>query len=136
VNIVPERARIQLDLRTARAEDRDDLIARIDAIGKMEAAVEGADFEQRTISDHPPILGNPEEPNALRLSETVATVTGAAPTIGLCPFSTDAVAIAPRLDLPVIIYGPGRIADAHRPDESIALEALRAHREILLQFLS
>jgi len=136
VNIVPERARIQLDLRTARAEDRDDLIARIDAIGRREAAVEGAVFAQRTISDHPPILGNPKDPNALRLSEAVATVTGAPPAIGLCPFSTDAVAIVPRHDVPVIICGPGRIADAHRPDESIALEALRAHHEILLQFLS
>lgn len=132
-NIVPDRAVLQLDLRTVRPEDRDELLALIDRIGEEEAAGVGARFERRILSDHAPILASPEA--AILLTSAIAEQTGKPAPLGIAPFSTDAVSIVPKLDLPVIIYGPGDIAQAHRPDESVAVEQLVTVYETLVRFL-
>ena len=135
VNIVPDRSTIQLDMRTVRGEDREDALERIDRIGSEEAAAGGAAFERRELSHHPPIVGDPEGPCARRLAEAVAGPTGAEPPIGIAPYSTDAVSIVPRLDRPVLFYGPGDIARAHRPDEFVELDELVAAYDVLRRFV-
>ncbi len=136
VNIVPDSARIQLDVRTVRPEDVDTVLAIVDRIGSEESEASGAQFERRAISYHPPIVGDPDGPHAVRLRRTIADVTGRAAPVGISPFSTDAVSIVPRLKLPVLIYGPGDIARAHQPDESIEIAALAEAYEVLLRVVT
>jgi len=134
VNIVPDHAVAHFDVRITRPEDRDAVLARVDRIGEEEASRVGARFERRVLSDHAPIAGTSDMTD--RLVQAIVKVSGKRPAIGISPFSTDAVSIVPRLDLPVLIYGPGEIARAHRQDESIALEELRVPYEVLRRFLA
>jgi len=136
VNIVPERSRVKLDVRTVRSEDRDAVLRRIDRIGGEEAEASGSAFERRVMSYHPPIVSDPDHPYVTRLRRAIAEVTGGEPPGGISPFSTDAVSIVPRLDVPVLIYGPGDIGRAHQPDEFIELNALSEAFEAFLRFLA
>ncbi len=135
VNVVPNRSRVELDVRVVRPEDHDAILERIDRIGEEEAASSRSKFERRVMSDHAPIFGDPGGPDADRLVRAVIETTGREPPTGIAPFSTDAVSIVPRLDVPVLIYGPGDIAQAHRPDEFVELAALNEAFEVFLRFL-
>ena len=135
VNIVPGRAEVQLDVRVVRPEDRDAVLGLIDRIGAEEAAASGTAFKGKVLSYHPPIVTASDTPAALRLRRIVASVTGREPGTGISPFSTDAVSIVPRLGVPVLVYGPGDIAQAHRPDESIALEDLVVAYDVFLRLV-
>ncbi len=135
VNVVPDRSRVELDVRVVRSEDHDAILESIDRIGAEEAAASGGEFERCVLSYHPPILGDPGGSHVDRLLRAVTEVTGREPPMGVSPFSTDAVSIVPRLDVPILIFGPGDIARAHQPDEFVALEALHEAFEVLLRFL-
>ncbi len=136
VNIVPDRSTVQLDVRVVRPEDHDTTLARIDRIGTAEAHAAGARFERSVLSYHPPIVGDPAGTDAERLRRAIAAVTNREPPTGISPFSTDAVSIVSRLEVPILIYGPGDIAQAHQPNESIELSELATAREILRRFVS
>jgi len=136
VNIVPDRSVVQLDVRVVRDDDRDETLTRIDRIGAEEAAASGARFERSILGDHPPIVSDPAGPHANRLIRSVASVTGHEPPVGISPFSTDAVSIIPRVGVPVLLYGPGDIARAHQPDESVDLADLVTAYEVLQRFVT
>jgi len=135
VNIVPDRSSVHLDIRTVCPEDRDAAIDRIDRLAEEEARASTARFERRILGDHPPIVGAAEEPYARNLAQALIDTTGTSPPIGISPFSTDAVSIVPQLDLPVLLYGPGDIAQAHQPNEWVDLQALATAYEVLRRFL-
>ena len=88
------------------------------------------------MSYHPPIVGDPDNPHVHRLRQAFIEATGSEPLGGISPFSTDAVSIVPRIDLPILIYGPGDIACAHRPDEFVELDSLTEAFETLCRFLT
>ena len=134
VNIVPDRSRVQLDVRVARPEDCGRTLDLIDRIGAEEAEASGSRFERSELSYHPPILSDSCGPHAKRLSRAVSEVTGHEPPTGISPFSTDAVSIVPKLGIPVLIYGPGDIAQAHRPDEFVDLRELVEAYAVLYRF--
>jgi succinyl-diaminopimelate desuccinylase len=136
VNIVPDRSHVELDVRTVRPKDHDVALELIDRIGAGEAKASGSQFKRSAISYHPPIVGHPIGPHVTRMLRAVAEITGHEPVTGISPFSTDAVSIVPRLDVPVLIYGPGDIAQAHRPDESIDPQELRVAYEVLRRFVA
>ena len=136
VNIVPDRSRVELDVRVVRPKDHDVVLELIDRIGAEEAEASGSQFKQSVISYHPPIVGDPIGPHVTRMLRAVAEITGHEPATGISPFSTDAVSIAPRLDVPVLIYGPGDIACAHQPDEFVDLCRLHEAYEVLCCFVA
>ena len=134
VNIVPDRSSVELDVRVIGAEDHETTLHLIDRIGAEEAEASGSQFKQSVISYHPPIVGDPDGPHVSRMLRAVTEITGRKPPTGISPFSTDAVSIAPRLNVPVLIYGAGDIAQAHQPDESVDPQELRQAYEVLWCF--
>jgi succinyl-diaminopimelate desuccinylase len=134
VNIVPDRSSVELDVRVIGAEDHETTLHFIDRIGAEEAEASGSQLRQSVISYHPPIVGDPNGPHVSRMLRAVTKTTGRKPPTGISPFSTDAVSIAPRLNVPVLIYGPGDIAQAHQPDESVDPQELREAYEVLWLF--
>ncbi len=135
VNVVPDRSRVELDVRVVRSEDHEAILERIDRFGAEEAAASGSKFDRCVLSYHPPIVGDPGGPHVDRLLRAITEVTDREPPTGVSPFSTDAVSIVPRLDVPVLIYGPGDIAQAHQPDEFVELDALHEAFEVFRRFL-
>jgi len=128
VNTVPDRCTIELDRRLPPGEDPDE--ARQGLIDHL-AAVLGADFP---IGHEPPYLvGLPlsDEHNAAaaeRLGKAVREVTGECRQAGV-PYGTDAADFA-AVGIPTVVFGPGRLAQAHTEDEWIELSQLEQAAEI------
>lgn len=117
VNIVPEQARLDLDLRPLPGMDVEPLVAELRSSLAAVPMPKGVRLQvveaQRTASLHTP-AGTPLE-EALRpwatdgpVSATYATDGGNLASLGLRP----------------LVFGPGSITAAHRPDEWIALPDL------------
>ena len=136
VNIVPDYANIQLDLRVVSNEHHDAAIQAVSDIGSTEAAVASCRFSHREMSYYPAILTEAQHPWAQKLVQASLAVTGSHQTLGLLPYSTDAVSIVPVLDIPVLMCGPGSIKQAHRPDEFIELDQIALSLEVFAAFVA
>ncbi len=132
VNIVPDRAEVELDFRVISEETKEWAIALVKRLGEEAAAKAGARFEQELLSYHPPVFS---DKNDGYVREFLAAAGEAAP--GIAPFCTDAATIIPKAGVPIpfVIFGPGSIALAHRPDEYVELGSLERALEVLLAFL-
>ena len=121
VNIVPERCTIQVDIRLLPNQDWQttyDEIVRL-ADGWMAKVPTGVRFQ----FDPPSVVDPSFEVSANHpLATTACTVLGQ-PEPDVVFFSCDASKIAAR-GVPVIVLGPGDIAQAHTVDEFISLTDL------------
>jgi acetylornithine deacetylase len=118
VNSVPDGCEIRLDRRTVPGEDAETVVAELRALLPAEA-----DGQIDDVVIRPPLATPVEAPvvesllRALRATGSPATVTGK-------PYLTNAVACA-AAGVPAVVFGPGDLAQAHRPDEYVTLEQLR-----------
>jgi acetylornithine deacetylase len=71
-----------------------------------------------------------EEPIVAALAEATARIIGRAPELSIFPGATEAHVFAARGIPCVAAFGPGRLAAAHVPDESVALEDIFAAARI------
>jgi acetylornithine deacetylase len=128
VNTVPDRCTIELDRRLPPGEDPDE--ARQGLIDHL-AAVLGSGFP---VEHEPPYLvGLPlsDEHNAAaaqRLARAIREVTGECRQAGV-PYGTDAADFA-AVGIPTVVFGPGRLAQAHTEDEWIASSEVEQAAEI------
>ncbi|MQA64321.1 MAG: acetylornithine deacetylase [Alphaproteobacteria bacterium] len=123
-NIVPRDCRFEVEIRNLPGDDPMDLLHAIEA-----ETVEHLRVEMRRVSPDTSIRldvqscipalapGDPDEivRQALRLSGTNRP--------GVVSFATEA-GLYQRAGVPAIVCGPGDIAQAHRPDEYVAVEQL------------
>ena len=135
VNIVPAEAKIELDLRVAFADHRARAMALVSTLGQEEASTVGGSFTAREMTYHPPIASDIDHPWARALIAAAQTVTERTQPLGLSPYSTDAVAVVPVLDIPTLICGPGSILQAHQPNEFIALDQIEQSLRIFGKLL-
>lgn len=132
VNTVPDRCTIELDRRLPPSEDPDE--ARQGLIDHLEAVL-GSDYP---IEHEPPYLvGLPlsDEDNAAaaeRLAKAVREVTGECRQTGV-PYGTDAPHFA-AAGIPTVVFGPGRLVQAHTDDEWIELGEVERAAEIFYRF--
>lgn len=135
VNIVPDKARIELDLRVVTESERNRVLALIEETGHKIATSHGAEFSYRVFNDRAPITSGPEDPQVARFLDVHSRLTGRPAILEIAPYSTDAVAIVPRRQMPVIIYGPGQIEQAHQPNEYLNLDTLDEALEVIGRFV-
>jgi acetylornithine deacetylase len=120
VNIVPERCEIEVGLRPLPGMDSDTIIARVrQAVSATEPP------ELQILSDSPPMLLPPDNPFHRRLcgllgqneSSTVnyATDAGWFQTVGM----------------ECVLFGPGSIEVAHRPDEFVPVDEMKRASSVL-----
>ncbi len=133
VNIVPAQARVRIDSRTVSPEARAGVLAAIERLGREAARAAGAGFAIEIINDKPPIVSDPANPWVQRFLRAVYPGQQVSPEIA--PYSTDAVSIVPVLGIPVGIYGPGSIAQAHQPDEYVEVGSIRAALAVIARFV-
>lgn len=131
VNTVPDECRIEIDRRLLPDESG----------AAAQAHVQ--DFLRRNLPnasvDHePPFLTSPglssqnNGPLSKRLQSSIKRVGLAGNCKGV-PFGTDAGTIS-AAGVPVVVFGPGSIAQAHTKDEWIDIQSLRRAVEILMDF--
>lgn len=123
INVVPERAVVELGLRPLPGMSSADLAARVEAA--VRAAAAPAVPEVLVISDSPPLLVREDAPVVRHLADAVGQRGTASVS-----FATDAGWLA-GLGIDCAIWGPGSIEVAHKPDEHLPKAELAAAREVL-----
>jgi acetylornithine deacetylase len=131
-NTVPDACRIDLDRRLIPGESAAAAVEELDAYLK---GFPGVDFPFTT---HPPKLACPPLDPAgsgelvARLGTAIDAVVGRH-EVHAVPYGTDASTLA-EAGIPVVVFGPGDIAQAHTTDEWIDLAQLEPAAEVLFRF--
>ncbi|MFT4151615.1 MAG: acetylornithine deacetylase [Paracoccaceae bacterium] len=134
VNIVPNAATIDFEIRSLAGDDPEALIARLRAAAEGIAAPLRDRFPEAAIRverlwDYPG-LGTPTDAGVVNF---VKSLTGANGTIKVA-FGTEGGLFDRRLGIPTVICGPGSMAQGHKPDEYVTTEQI-ARCEAMLDAL-
>ena len=124
VNIVPNQAVLDFEIRSLAGEDVAGLIARLEAEAEAIVAPLRAEFPEAAIRverqwDYPG-LGTPSDAAVVNF---VKGLTGANGTIKVA-YGTEGGLFDQRLGIPTVICGPGSMAQGHKPDEFVSVEQL------------
>jgi acetylornithine deacetylase len=124
LNLVPDRAVLEFEIRYIPGTDIPSLLAKTDAVideirRNLKAKAMEADVVVEDMSSYPSLM-TPDDHAVVaavkRLAETAAPA-------GTVSFGTEA-GIYARAGIPTVVCGPGDIGRAHKADEWIALEEL------------
>lgn len=135
VNIVPNHATIDFEIRTLADDDPETLIDELRrAASRITVALLPA-FPEASISierqwDYPG-LGTPPDAEVVRF---VKSLTGANSTVKVA-FGTEGGLFSSRLGVPAVICGPGSMAQGHKPDEYVSLEQIARCQTMLATLL-
>lgn len=126
VNVVPDEATIKLDIRVIRNEHKELAIKMIGDLGEELVDKYGGDFRFDVTIYQEPIASDTNEENITRFLQAAETgkKISEGSTRAIVPYCTDASAIVPDIQVPLIIYGPGKIEMAHQPDEYVEVSSL------------
>lgn len=124
VNIVPNQAVADFEIRSLAGEDVPALIRWIEAAAETIVAPLRKEFPEAAIKverlwDYPG-LGTPSDAGVVNF---VKGLTGANGTIKVA-FGTEGGLFDARLGIPTVICGPGSMAQGHKPDEYVSVEQL------------
>jgi succinyl-diaminopimelate desuccinylase len=122
VNIVPDRCRMDVDIRYLPNQSPDEVLRQLRSLGA----------EVTPIYEMPPATLDPGEQHVRVLREAVGALEGGeAPAVGRHGAS-DAVFFLER-GIPAIEFGPAG-GGHHGPEEYVEIESLRRYRRILVEF--
>ncbi len=121
VNIVPNLAVVDFEIRSLAGEDTDGLILELQQAAEAICAPLRAGFPEAAIRierlwDYPG-LGTPSDAGVVHF---VKRLTGANGTIKVA-FGTEGGLFDARLGIPTVICGPGSMAQGHKPDEYVTV---------------
>ncbi len=124
VNIVPNRAVVDFEIRSLAGEDTDALIGALTAAAEAIVAPLRAEFPEAAIRverlwDYPG-LGTPSDAAVVNF---VKGLTGANGTMKVA-FGTEGGLFDARLGIPTVICGPGSMSQGHKPDEYVSVEQM------------
>lgn len=124
VNIVPNHATIDFEIRSLAQDDPEALIARLRAraaalVAPLKAEFPEAEIRVERLWDYPG-LGTPSDAAVVNF---VKGLTGANGTIKVA-FGTEGGLFDRRLGIPTVICGPGSMAQGHKPDEFVTTEQM------------
>ena len=119
VNLVPDLARIGVDIRTVPGMDHAALLERL-------GTLLGEDAEFDVFSNLNPVWTAPDEEWIGRVFELCKPLLGEAPQARTAPYMTDAANLLKVYGgVPTVILGPGEAAMAHQTDEYCNMERIR-----------
>jgi len=124
VNIVPNLATVDFEIRSLAEDDPAALITRLRDAAEAIVAPLRTDFPEAAIRverlwDYPG-LGTRSDAGVVNF---VKSLTGANGTLKVA-FGTEGGLFHDRLGLPTVICGPGSMAQGHKPDEYVSVEQI------------
>jgi acetylornithine deacetylase len=122
-NIVPDHCAMAITMRPLPGMDAHDLVELVRDV--LARAASTARWTLDVVCESPPMLTAPQAP-LLRLLREL-TAPAALTTVS---YATDAGWLQ-KMDMDCVIYGPGDIATAHRPNEHMPVADLVAARAVL-----
>lgn len=124
VNIIPDRSALELGLRLLPGMDSEVEAAAICALAR--ATLAGEHLRCAVLSTSPPF----ESPRGNALLETLRALQGQESEDDSVSFATDAGWLQ-QLGFECVLWGPGSIRVAHRPDELIPISDLAAAQPVI-----
>jgi succinyl-diaminopimelate desuccinylase len=139
-NVVPDRARATVDLRTVPGQRHDELIDTVLSLAaRLEDETPGPRLEVRVAHDLPPIETSPDAPLVRALRAVVADIRSRAPEVRGVSYYTDASVLMPPTRVPTVIFGPGDERLCHQPNEQVevaqVLTAVRCYAALARRML-
>jgi len=134
VNIVPDRCRIEIDRRTLPGTDYEEALSNIGS-GMRKLCSEGviAGFDLEIIKNGVPFQTRADSSLVKSLSASLARKGQRVETVGAAWYS-DAGPLS-TICRDIVVFGPGRIEEAHTAEEHIELDSLHAGYEVIKDFL-
>jgi succinyl-diaminopimelate desuccinylase len=124
INMVPDLAEFQVDLRSVPGVDHDELFERVEQ--RL-----GADIELSRIIDLPGFINPGEDDWTRSVLAILESIQGKPPEVGYVNYFTDASILKPALGDPVtIILGPGSAGQAHQTDEFCQIDMIQEAAEL------
>lgn len=123
-NVVPDKATVELDIRTLPQQDHEQIKSEIEAI-LYQLAENDEDFkyEIEYINDLVSIKTDPEDPFTQIVNQSVREVLQQDPEIFAPSYYTDGSEfVLSDNDYPIIIIGPGEAEMAHQPNEYVVID--------------
>jgi succinyl-diaminopimelate desuccinylase len=131
-NIVPGRCVVTVDQRTVPGQDHTEAVNQVQTLANdLAQRMPGFRASVEVISDLPPVATPADDPAVQLFGAIVATVTGERPDPRGVPYATDAASLAPTVNAPLIICGPGDPNSAHQPNECVEIYRLIDATKIL-----
>lgn len=123
-NVVPDRCRVTIDVRTIPPLAHDSVLGEIRRLLDKTIGQDPDAFAQtEVLLDRAPLDTPPSNPVVRAALDVLLDLSGEHQPIGLSYF-TDGSIITQSYKTPIIIWGPGEPGQAHRADESILLESV------------
>jgi acetylornithine deacetylase len=124
-NIVPAACRFEWEIRAVPGHDADEIIARFEAhaadlLAGMHGKFPGAAIDTTVTCANAPFVPEDDSPAETLVKSLVGTNEA-----GAIAFGTEAPCYQ-QAGLSVVVFGPGSIDQAHKPDEYIALDQVDA----------
>jgi succinyl-diaminopimelate desuccinylase len=129
-NVVPDRASATLDIRTLPGQSHAAIRAGVEGVVSEIARRRRLRPELVDQGDRPPLETAEDHPLIVACADAVSATLDRRPAYCGLTGATDATEIVPRFGLPFVICGPADMAQAHQPDEFVAVDALLASVEI------
>jgi acetylornithine deacetylase len=131
VNIVPNHATVDWEIRSLAEDDPEVLIAEVRAACDAIVAPLRLEFPEAALRverlwDYPG-LGTPSDAGVVNF---VKSLTGANGTMKVA-FGTEGGLFDARLGIPTVICGPGSMAQGHKPDEFVSVEQMERCQSML-----
>lgn len=128
VNVVPDRCRATLDIRTLPGHDHDQIRGLVErAVAGGLDGVAGVTSEVTVLNEAAPVATDLEDPlvTAALAAASVADGGRGQPTVGGAAFFSDASVLQPALaGVPTILFGPGATERMHQVDEHVSVADL------------
>ena len=136
VNIVPNKAVVDFEIRSLAGEDTGGLIAALRVAAEGICAPWRAEFPEAAITverlwDYPG-LGTPTDAAVVSF---VKGLTGANGTMKVA-FGTEGGLFEARLGIPTVICGPGSMLQGHKPDEYVSVEQMERCAAMLAKLVA
>ena len=126
INMVPDYAGFQIDLRTVPGIDHNELFDKL-------AQKVGEDISLKRLIDLPGFLTPAEDPWVARVLALLERMQGAPPQPGYVNYFTDAAVLLPAMGAPpAVILGPGLPGQAHQTDEFCVADKIQEAAELYL----
>lgn len=130
-NVVPDVCEIEIDMRSVPSQSNQELVAAVRDLAEEVAQDYHPDLrvEVEIIQDKQSLETDRGERLVGAMTQAVEAVRGT-PQVGGVTYGTDAAALGPGYNIPMVICGPGAPGMAHQPDEYVEVEELVQAAEI------
>ncbi|TFH44442.1 MAG: acetylornithine deacetylase, partial [Lysobacterales bacterium] len=133
-NIVPAQCRLEWEIRAVPGHDVEEIVTQFNAYARDLLAQLRDEFPEAAINTTMTSVTAPFFPQDDSPAETLVKSLAGSNEAGAISFGTEAPCYQ-QAGMSVVVFGPGSIAQAHKPDEYITLEQVQSCVEFMRRLM-